>query len=73
MAIYTLLPRTSPLWKWPIATLCGAIAGASVIYFYGAARGGSLGYLSSYGAFAGGVTCLFAGVTARRYQDVRKA
>ena len=61
LPIYLFMPRTWILWRWPVATLCGALAGASVDLFHGLPP--------IFGPFTGGITCLFASLTAHRFQD----
>lgn len=58
--IYLFVPMQSVLWRWPVCTLCGAAAGAAIMCWLGAV--GIIG-----GGVVGGVTCLFASLTRRRF------
>ena len=74
LPIYLFMPRNWILWRWPIATLCGAVAGASMTLFHGLPPSAPLyRFLAIFAAFTGGITCLFAALTAHRFQDERSA
>ena len=32
LPLYLFLPRTSFLWRWPVCTLCGALAGPAIVF-----------------------------------------
>ena len=68
--IYLYVPRESPLWEWPICTLCGGIAGAViaavVARFYGPE--GPILWFGASGLIVGAATCLFAALTAPRFK-----
>ena len=63
--LYMLVPRNSLLWRWPICTFCGAMAGAAIMiafdirYFLQ----DPLDNLILTAAVIGGTTCLFGSLT----------
>jgi hypothetical protein len=69
------LPRSSPLWRLPICTACGAIAGALVValVFPFPAQGIALQIWFPYtlGAVVGGVTCLAGSLIRGRMEQPR--
>ena len=75
LPLYCLLPRRSPLWRWPIATFLGCVAGAVVIYAYAALTtpAAQVGLLPAIAAIVGGVTSLTASLTEGRFdgRDMR--
>lgn len=64
------LPYSSVLWRWPVCTVCGAIAGAIVVAlvfpFLGQGIPPEIWFFYSLGAVVGGVTCL-AGSLIRKH------
>ena len=69
--IYLFVPTTSPLWKWPICTLCGGLAGGLIVsaiaLCYGMENGISVFFVCS-GILTGASTCLFAALTVQRFK-----
>jgi hypothetical protein len=67
--IYLFVPMSSPLWKWPICTLCGGLAGGLIVsaLCYGMENGTFVFFVCS-GILTGATTCLFASLTARRFK-----
>jgi hypothetical protein len=81
LPLYLLVPLGSVLWRWPVCTACGALAGALIMFIY-FRRFGSLLPLTgaefideiaplSVAAFVGATTCLFGSLTARRFHFAR--
>ena len=64
--IYLFVPSRSILWRWPVCMLCGAVAGAVIMYALGL---GSEPAFSISAAVVGGVTCLFASLTRRHFKS----
>lgn len=69
--IYLFVPMSSPLWKWPICTLCGGLAGGLIVsaiaLCYGMENGTFVLFVSS-GILTGASSCLFAALTVRRFK-----
>jgi len=67
--LYLLIPLRSVLWRWPVCTFCGAIAGGLIMSaFYGSNSPDSGSTMMIVLASAtGAVTCLFGALTARRF------
>ena len=72
LPLYLLVPSHSAFWWWPICTLCGAIAGALMMFgFYGPNSPDSHSTsMIVLAAATGAVTCLFGALTARRFHHV---
>jgi hypothetical protein len=74
LPLYLLVPLRSPLWKWPICTICGAIGGAALMLIIGRALLSSNEPWADYvrpsivAAGVGWITCLFASLTRRYFQ-----
>jgi len=74
LPLYLLVPLRSPLWEWPICTICGAISGALIMAVLGVGALPATVSWETYvgfcvgGAVAGGVTCLFGSLTRRCFQ-----
>lgn len=69
LPLYFLVPSRSVLWRWPICTFCGAIAGALIMFgFYGPnpLDSGSM-LMIVLAAATGGATCLFGALTTHRF------
>ena len=71
--LYLFVPRSSVLWRWPVCTACGALAGALMMLWY---HGGVPGFgelttdawsLVADAALVGGITCLTAALTRDRF------
>ena len=69
------LPPSSVLWRWPICTACGAVAGALVVALVFAlpAQGiaPQIWFPYTLGAVVGGVTCLAGSLIRRRMEQPR--
>ncbi len=67
--LYLLVPRRSVLWRWPVCTLCGAVAGALIMFgFYGPNSRDSYSTVAIIlASIVGGITCLFGALTADRF------
>jgi hypothetical protein len=71
---YLLVPLDSPLWNWPICTMCGALSGAMIMYMVGCFFLWGIVQPQDYigpcsiAAAAGGITCLFASLTRGYFQ-----
>ena len=72
LPLYSLIPRHSALWYWPVSTTLGALVGAVIIYGFALyEHSGDLGNvsgtreLSFIAAIVGGVTCLTASLRVR--------
>ena len=67
--LYLFVPQSSPLWRWPICTACGATAGfvimASVFMAFDSNSSWSYGAWQFCGiaALVGGATCLVGSLT----------
>ena len=76
LPLYLLVPERSVLWRWPLCTFCGALAGAGIIVVWS-----SIYYpqatdrigMSVIAAVIGGVTCLVGSLTRHRFQHARTA
>jgi hypothetical protein len=74
MPLYLLIPIRSPLWRWPICTICGAIGGAAIMLVVGRAVLSSSEPWGDYvrpsivAAGVGWITCFFASLTRRYFQ-----
>ncbi len=76
LPLYLLIPQHSVLWHWPLCTGCGALAGAAIIVSWSAIfypQATDRVYLGVLAAVIGGVTCLTASLTRRRFQYDRNA
>jgi hypothetical protein len=72
LPLYLLVPPRSWLWRWYVFTPCGALAAAVAMHAFCHhvwPRGG-WDWFAAPAAFAGGVTCLFASLTSRRFHWV---
>ena len=67
--LYLFVPRRSFLWHWPICTICGAAAGAFIMFgFYGYDSRDSFSPVAiTLASIVGGTTCLFGALTADRF------
>jgi hypothetical protein len=69
LPLYLLVPLRSPLWRWPICTICGAIGGAAFLIVIGRLLLSSTEPWNDYirpcivAAGVGWITCLFASLT----------
>lgn len=74
LPLYLLIPLHSTLWRWPICTICGAFAGASLMLIISLALSSSgepwadLVRPSIIAAGIGWITCLFASLTRHHFQ-----
>jgi hypothetical protein len=73
--LYMFIPSSSILWRWPVCTLCGAVAGLLIV---GVVFGGipGVGHVSSgaWGSYilagiVGGVTCLIGSLTKHIFKS----
>lgn len=73
--LYLFVPAGSVLWRWPVCTSCGTIAGVLVMALWaGGIRGfGGLAaegwFLYAMAAIVGGVTCLIGALTKDRFKQ----
>jgi len=65
LPFYFLIPLRSPLWRWPICTICGAIGGATIILVISpsAETWNDCVRPCIVAAGVGWITCLFASLT----------
>jgi hypothetical protein len=72
--LYLFVPASSILWRWPICTTCGVIAGLIVIgLFYRGIPGVGGLYIGLWyhyimAAIVGGMTCLVGALTRHRFK-----
>jgi hypothetical protein len=74
--LYLLVPLRSPLWHWLVCTICGVLSGALIMFVICRVSSPQAVDWPSYvvlAAIVGGVTCLFASLTRRRFQYDRNA
>ncbi|MEO7966750.1 MAG: hypothetical protein ABIT38_22860 [Gemmatimonadaceae bacterium] len=72
--LYLFLPLRSALWRWPVCTACGALAGFLIMaFFFGGIPG--FGQLSSgawdfyiLAAIIGSITCLIGSLTKHMFK-----
>src|SRR5436190_11004840 len=70
--LYLFVPVGSMLWRWPVCTLCGGVAGVLVMALWIRGLPGAGGvaseawYLYIMAAIVGGVTCMTAALTKHR-------
>lgn len=69
LPLYIFVPRRSVLWRWPVCTLCGAVAGALIMFgFYGPNSPDDFSTVAILlASIVGGTTCLFGALTADRF------
>jgi hypothetical protein len=73
--LYLYVPARSLLWRWPVCTICGAMAGAAIMILFGLATSSrDVGWDSFWpsceiAAGIGAVTCLFASLTRARFRE----
>ena len=71
LPLYCLVPSRSVLWRWPVCTVCGAVAGSAImLVFYAVASGHYVDSLPlvSLAALVGATTCLFGSLTRRWFR-----
>lgn len=75
LPLYLFVPLRSVLWRWPICTFCGALAGALIMFaFFGPHSPDSKSTaIIILAAITGGVTCLFGALTASRCHHAQRA
>ena len=72
--LYLFVPASSVLWRWPVCTAAGVVAGLAVMtFFFGGLPGlgqVSVGAWSFYvmAAIVGGITCLTGSLTRHRFK-----
>lgn len=68
--IYLYVPRASPLWRWPLCTVCGGVAGGAIAAAAALPYGveGPVLWFAASGLIVGASTCLFAALTAPRFK-----
>ncbi|HVK59499.1 MAG TPA: hypothetical protein VM735_12015 [Candidatus Kapabacteria bacterium] len=75
LPLYLLVPPSSVLWRWPVCTVCGALAGAGIMFVISRFIF-PLSYFDAKSvvvpAFVGAITCLFASLTAPFFRHDRK-
>lgn len=69
--IYLYVPRESPLWKWPLCTVCGGVAGGAIAAAVALPYGieGPILWFAASGLIVGAATCLFAALTAHIFRQ----
>ena len=73
--LYLFVPAGSVLWRWPVCTLCGVVAGVFVMALWVGGLPGVRGvaseawYLYVMAAIVGGVTCMTAALMKRRFKQ----
>jgi hypothetical protein len=76
MPLYLFLPSDSALWRWPVCTICGTLAGAVIMLliscFSGGIRDPEGSSMILLAAITGAATCLFGSLTARFFRHGRK-
>ena len=70
LPLYLVVPPHSPLWRWPICTCCGALAGAAIMFAFSGRPPHDDILLA---AITAGITCLFGSLTAHRFQYEQSA
>ena len=60
--LYFLVPRGSILWRWPLCTALGALAGAGLAALL------LTSFFTTAGAIIGGATCFFGSLTRNYFQ-----
>src|SRR6266853_2885486 len=72
LPLYLLVPATSILWRWPVMTICGALAGAGVWLSLAALNSGlhdsETPVTTLVAAITGAATCLFGALTTRFFR-----
>jgi hypothetical protein len=70
LPLYLFVPRRSFLWRWPVCTGCGALAGALIMFaFYGPNSPDSSSTLMILlASMMGAIICLFGALTVERFQ-----
>lgn len=67
------VPRSSPLWSWPVCTVCGAIAGALVVAVVfplpGRGIAPEIWFPYTLGAIIGAITCFVGSLTRHRFEQ----
>ena len=61
--LYFMVPLHSMLWRWPICSACGALAGALIML----PLGHPLNDFAAFAALIGGATCFFGSVFRNRF------
>lgn len=69
--LYLLVPLRSVLWRWPVCTLCGALAGALIMAAFLAPPpyDRQFSVLILLAAFTGAITCLFGSLSVNRFHQ----
>ena len=69
LPLYLFVPLRSFLWRWPVCTVCGAAAGALIMFgFYGPNSPDTFSTVAIIlASIVGGITCLFGALTADRF------
>ncbi len=75
--LYLFIPTSSVLWRWPVCTLCGAVAGYLILnlIFVILVRPSMYSLLTgpwslyALAAIIGGITCLVGALTRRRFKQ----
>ena len=69
LPLYLFVPLRSFVWRWPICTLCGALAGALImLMFYRlSSQETARTVIVLLAALTGGVSCLFGALTVEHF------
>lgn len=71
--LYAFIPQSSPLWQWPLCTLCGSAAGFLIVAVFGLFAGVNsyawmLMVFGGSAAVTGAATCWFAAMTVKTFR-----
>ena len=72
--LYVFLPSSSVLWRVPVCSACGVVAGLLVVGFWLGGIPGTHGFAAEgwwlyiFAAIVGGVTCLVGALTRERFK-----
>ncbi len=72
LPVYLFIPRRSFLWRWPVCTLCGAAAGAAIMFAFARLTSPQARISWDYeilAALVGGVSCFVASLSARYFHS----
>jgi len=75
LPLYLLVPATSIFWRWPVMTVCGALAGGGIWLLLAALNSGlhhsDTLITTVVAAITGAATCLFGALTAQLFRNDR--
>ena len=68
--LYSRIPLNSILWRWPICTACGTVAGAAIMFLICRVTSPQAEWqdYTMLAGIVGAFTCLFASLTRRRFR-----